>query len=79
MRVGADLCGQLAGGEQRIFGIMIESHIVAGRQDVVDGKAATYGQSVTDACISWPDTETLLAQFAAAVRARRQAKNTVAA
>ena len=79
MRVGDDLCRQLAGGERRIFGIMIESHIVAGRQDVVDGKAATYGQSVTDACISWQDTEILLAQFAAAARARRQARSTVAA
>ena len=44
MEVGADLCKQLAGGERRLFGIMIESNIVAGRQNVVDGKAETYGQ-----------------------------------
>ena len=77
--VGADLCNQLSAGEQRIFGIMIESNIVEGRQNVVDGKAETYGQSVTDACINWADTEQLLEQFAKAVQARRQAKDTAAA
>ncbi len=71
MEVGADLCQQIANGDQSIFGIMIESNIVAGRQNVVDGKAETYGQSVTDACISWEDTEVLLEQFAQAVQARR--------
>lgn len=79
MEVGADLCNQLSNGEQRIFGVMIESNIVAGRQNVVDGKAETYGQSVTDACIGWKDTENLLQQFALAVRTRRQAKKTAAA
>lgn len=79
MEVGADLCKQLANGERRIFGIMIESNIVAGRQNVVNGKAETYGQSVTDACIDWESTVTLLEQFAQAVQARRQAKDTAAA
>ena len=79
MEVGADLCKQLAGGENRIFGVMIESNIVAGRQNVTDGKAETYGQSVTDACIGWEETATLLEQFAQAVQARRQAKKTAAA
>lgn len=79
MQVGADLCKQLSDGERRIFGVMIESNIVAGRQNVVDGKVETYGQSVTDACIGWEDTVTLLEQFAQAVQARRQAKNTAAA
>ena len=79
MEVGANLCNQLANGEGRIFGVMIESNIVAGRQNVVDGKAETYGQSVTDACIGWEDTETLMEQFAQAVQARRQAKKTAAA
>ncbi len=74
MEVGADICAQLANGEDRIFGIMIESNIVAGRQNIVDGKAETYGQSVTDACIDWDSTVTLLEQFALAVQARRQAK-----
>lgn len=79
IEVGADLCKQLSNGERRIFGVMIESNIVAGRQNVVDGKAETYGQSVTDACIGWEDTEVLLEQFAHAVQARRQAKDTAAA
>ncbi len=79
MEVGADLCKQLTAGEKRIFGVMVESFITAGRQNVVDGKAETYGQSVTDACIGWEDTEKLLAQFAHAVQARRQAKDTAAA
>ncbi len=77
--VGADICKQLAAGEKRIFGVMVESHIVEGRQNVVNGKAETYGQSVTDACINWADTEQLLEQFAKAVRARRQAKDSAAA
>lgn len=51
--------------------LMIESHLVEGRQDLVDGKAATYGQSITDACIGWDDTETVLRQLSEAVKARR--------
>ena len=50
---------------------MIESHLTEGRQDVQDGKAATYGQSITDACIGWDDTETLLKDLARAVAQRR--------
>ena len=72
MDVGADICKQLSAGEKRIFGVMVESHIVAGRQNVVDGKAETYGQSVTDACIDWDNTVVLLKQFANAVQARRK-------
>ena len=79
MEVGKNICQQLASGENRIFGVMIESHLVAGRQNVVNGKVETYGQSVTDACIGWEDTVGLLEQFAAAVRKRREAKNTAAA
>ncbi len=52
---------------------MVESHLVEGRQDLIDGKAATYGQSITDACIGWEDTETLLAQLSDAVVQRRKA------
>jgi len=51
---------------------MVESHIVEGRQDLVDGKAHTYGQSITDACIGWEDTEILLKQLSDAVAARRR-------
>ncbi|MGI2257955.1 3-deoxy-7-phosphoheptulonate synthase AroG [Shewanella sp. GXUN23E] len=73
MQVAEDVGGQIAGGEQAIFGVMVESHLVAGRQDHVPGHALTYGQSITDACIGWEDTETLLAGLNASVIARRNA------
>ena len=62
------------GGSANIMGVMIESNLVEGRQDIVPGKELVYGQSVTDACLSWEDTVPLLDELAAAVRARR-AKN----
>ncbi|MBR9857843.1 MAG: 3-deoxy-7-phosphoheptulonate synthase, partial [Gammaproteobacteria bacterium] len=68
-----DVCAQLAAGQQAIMGVMVESHLVEGRQDLEDGCELTYGQSITDACIGWEDTEALLAQLADAVTARRQA------
>ncbi|PKG40293.1 3-deoxy-7-phosphoheptulonate synthase AroG [Psychromonas sp. Urea-02u-13] len=71
MKVCTDVCGQISGGDKAISGVMVESHIVEGRQDLVDGAAATYGQSITDACIGWADTETLLAQLSDAVATRR--------
>ncbi len=71
MLVSDDVSEQISGGEEAIFGVMIESHLVEGRQDLVDGKAATYGQSITDACIGWEDTETVLRQLSDAVKARR--------
>ncbi|EKO3540383.1 3-deoxy-7-phosphoheptulonate synthase AroG [Vibrio fluvialis] len=71
MVVAEDVAAQIAGGEHAIFGVMIESHLVEGRQDLIEGKAPTYGQSITDACIGWDDTETVLRQLAAAVEARR--------
>ncbi|MBD1577720.1 MULTISPECIES: 3-deoxy-7-phosphoheptulonate synthase AroG [Vibrio] len=74
MVVAEDVCSQLAAGENAIFGVMIESHINEGRQDLVDGKVENYGQSITDACIGWDDTETVLRQLAEAVAARRLAK-----
>ena len=74
-RVAADLCAQLAAGEDRIMGVMIESHLVAGRQDLVAGRALTYGQSVTDACIDWATSVQVLDALAAGVRARRQASS----
>lgn len=69
--VGRDVAGQIARGDDRIFGVMIESHIVAGRQDVKPGKELTYGQSITDACLDWDSSAQLLHDFAAAVRERR--------
>ena len=77
-KVIADLCGQLAAGDRRILGVMIESHLVAGRQDLVAGRELTYGQSVTDACVDWETSTAMLADLAAAIRARRQAAKAVA-
>ncbi|AXN33553.1 3-deoxy-7-phosphoheptulonate synthase AroG [Vibrio coralliilyticus] len=71
MLVSEDVAGQISSGEDAIFGVMIESHLVEGRQDLVDGQAPTYGQSITDACIGWEDTEKVLRQLADAVEARR--------
>jgi len=56
-----------------IIGVMIESHLVAGRQDLVVGRPLTYGQSITDACLGWDDSVTVLDTLAAAVRQRRDA------
>ncbi len=61
----------MARGSNSIFGIMLESNLVEGRQDVVSGQALTYGQSITDPCINWEDTESLLQELATAVRLRR--------
>jgi len=71
MKVGADVANQIAVGDKRIFGIMIESHLVAGRQDIVEGRELTYGQSITDACLGWDDTEALIGKLAQAVQKRR--------
>lgn len=68
-----NICSQVSGGENRIIGVMLESHLVEGRQDVIKGQKLTYGQSVTDACISWDTTEKCLQDLAAAVRKRRSA------
>jgi len=69
--VAAAMAAQLADGSDNIFGVMLESHLVEGRQDLVAGKVPTYGQSITDACISWETTQQVLDQLAEAVRARR--------
>ena len=71
MDVGADIARQLSHGEERIFGIMVESHLKGGRQDLQPGKALAYGQSITDGCISWEDTHKLLETLADGVRRRR--------
>ncbi|MGZ5097030.1 MAG: 3-deoxy-7-phosphoheptulonate synthase AroG [Usitatibacter sp.] len=71
MEVGADVARQLAAGERRIAGVMIESHINPGRQDLQPGKPLDYGVSITDACLGWADTVRLLDTLAAAVRQRR--------
>ncbi|MEH6634606.1 MAG: 3-deoxy-7-phosphoheptulonate synthase [Halioglobus sp.] len=70
--VASDIATQVARGSRSIFGIMVESNLVEGRQNVVDGQPLVYGQSITDACISWTDTESLLQELATAVRLRRE-------
>jgi len=69
--VGHDVAKQIASGDRRIMGAMIESHLVAGRQDVVEGQELLFGQSITDACIDWDSSLPLLHELATAVRARR--------
>ncbi len=71
--VGNDVSHQIRRGNRQIMGVMIESHLVEGRQDIQQGEALTYGQSVTDACIDWETTEALLETLAEAVRQRREA------
>lgn len=72
--VSDDVSAQVAAGDHRIFGIMIESHLVGGNQKVIAGEELTYGQSITDGCIGWDGTDTLLRQLATAVRDRRAKK-----
>jgi 3-deoxy-7-phosphoheptulonate synthase len=73
VEVAGDVARQLASGEDRIFGVMVESHLAEGRQDLVPGKALAHGVSITDACIGWDDTDRLLGTLADAVRKRRLA------
>jgi len=69
--VGRDVAAQIAAGDKRIMGAMIESHLVGGRQNVVEGQDLVFGQSITDACIDWDSSVPLLRELAAAVRTRR--------
>jgi 3-deoxy-7-phosphoheptulonate synthase len=70
--VAADIGRQVAGGERRIVGVMVESHLVEGRQELEPGKPLTFGQSITDACLGWDDSVKLLEGLAEAVKARRK-------
>jgi len=67
-----DVADQIAKGDRRIIGLMLESNLVAGSQKLAQPKDLVYGKSITDACIGWEETETLLAELAAAVRKRRE-------
>jgi 3-deoxy-7-phosphoheptulonate synthase len=69
--VAQDVANQLAAGEDRIFGVMVESHLKEGRQDLTPGKPLASGVSITDACIGWEDTVAMLDLLADAVRRRR--------
>jgi 3-deoxy-7-phosphoheptulonate synthase len=76
--VGADVAAQLRAGERRIMGVMVESHLHEGRQDLVPGQPLRAGVSITDACLGWHDTEPLLRQLAGAVKARRATASSAA-
>jgi len=72
--VADDVSEQVGHGDKRIMGVMVESHLKAGRQDTVEGQQLTYGQSITDACLGWDDTLLLLNGLAEAVQKRRTVK-----
>jgi 3-deoxy-7-phosphoheptulonate synthase len=67
-----DVCAQIVQGDRNIVGVMIESNLIEGRQTISeDLEALTYGQSITDACIDWSDTESALGQLSTAIGSRR--------
>lgn len=70
--VAADIAAQVSGGDMRIMGAMIESHLVEGCQEIVQGRELVYGQSVTDGCMGWDTTEEVMAVFADAAAARQR-------
>jgi 3-deoxy-7-phosphoheptulonate synthase len=70
--VARDIAGQMAAGERRIVGVMVESHLVEGRQDLEPGKPLQFGQSITDGCLGWTDSVELLASLAEGVKKRRK-------
>jgi len=72
VKVGESLAAQVASGSRHIFGVMLESNLVEGRQDVVAGKPLTHGQSITDACLGFDETVPVLEMLAEGVRARRK-------
>lgn len=71
IEVATDTASQIAAGEERIIGVMVESHLIEGRQDLVPGQPLEYGKSITDACLGWEDSMMLLEMLAKSVRARR--------
>jgi len=71
VEVGAEISRQIAVGDDRIFGVMIESHLKSGRQELSPGQPLVYGQSITDGCLGWEETVILLEQIANSVRKRK--------
>ncbi len=71
IEVGAEVSQQIAAGDDRIFGVMIESHLKSGRQELIPAQTLVYGQSITDGCLGWEETVALLEQLASAVRTRQ--------
>ncbi|MEE9561387.1 MAG: 3-deoxy-7-phosphoheptulonate synthase, partial [Acidiferrobacterales bacterium] len=76
LEVGRDVAQQIVDGNDRIMGVMIESHLKAGRQDVIPGQELVYGQSITDACLGWDESASLLQDLADALRQRRSRQRT---
>jgi len=76
--VADNLAIQIEQGDERIFGVMIESNLVGGRQDLVSDQPLVYGQSITDGCIDWDASVKVLERLAGAVRARRQRRERAA-
>ena len=74
INVAEDIAQQISAGDENIMGVMIESHLVAGRQNVEEDKELVYGQSITDACINWDDSVKVLKNLAEAVKQRRNGK-----
>ncbi|MGE5640143.1 MAG: 3-deoxy-7-phosphoheptulonate synthase, partial [Clostridia bacterium] len=72
VEVARDIGAQISGGERRIVGVMVESHLVEGRQDLEPGKPLRFGQSITDPCLGWDASIKLLDGLADAVRKRRK-------
>ncbi len=70
--VARDIAAQVAQGERGIIGVLMESFLVDGRQDLRDPSQLVYGQSITDACMGWEMTVPVLRELATAVRARRE-------
>jgi 3-deoxy-7-phosphoheptulonate synthase len=73
LEVGEEVGARIAAGDRNVVGVMVESHLQEGRQDLVPGRALVYGQSITDACLGWEDSVPLLERLADAVRRRRAA------
>ena len=71
-----DIAVRIAAGERRILGVMVESHLLGGRQELQPGQPLRYGQSITDGCLGWEASVQVLERLAAAVRARRQRDDT---
>jgi 3-deoxy-7-phosphoheptulonate synthase len=74
-RVIESVAQQIEAGDARIGGVMLESHLVAGRQDLVAGQPLVYGQSITDGCIDWESSVPILERLAAAVVQRRRSRS----
>jgi 3-deoxy-7-phosphoheptulonate synthase len=70
--VAGDIAQQIRAGERRIAGVMVESHLLAGRQDLIAGQPLVYGLSITDGCIDWPSSVRILEALASAVQQRRE-------